>query len=338
MAKLKIYAVARGREVGLFTSWAGPSGAQAQIDGFSKALYKSFEGPDARGVALRWLVSTGVELPPELATEAALLVGGQLAEPPPPAETAAPATETKTWHYAVALGRKPGLYSTWYGPDGAKEQITGLAETKYRKFADRDCALIFLHDHQAQLDEALTAEVGAAVAAIPPPPSGRDLEGRPQILMVTDGCARGNGQGGEVRGGWGGVLRSGSHYKERAGGLLNTTNQRAELLAIVHMLEGLPHASRLWLQTDSMTVINGFRAGNHQEPKADVGNRDIWERLAAAAQRHVIEEIVYRSDEHRDVRRCHELANEASQGEQLEPDLAPPATGLSADDEELFLE
>ena len=114
MAKLKIYAVARGREVGLFTNWAGPNGAQAQIEGFSKALYKSFEGPDARGVALRWLVSTGVELPLELATEAALLIGGQLTEAPPPAETAAPASTARA---AVCPLIPPSTSSSMGRPD-----------------------------------------------------------------------------------------------------------------------------------------------------------------------------------------------------------------------------
>jgi hypothetical protein len=138
MAKPKIYAVARGREVGLFTSWAGPGGAQAQIDGFSKALYKSFEGPDARGIALRWLVSTGVELPPELATEAALLVGDQLAEAPPPAETAAPAADTKTWHYAVAMGRKPGHYSSVKGQAPRWSPETVIVENRLGGFEGLD--------------------------------------------------------------------------------------------------------------------------------------------------------------------------------------------------------
>jgi len=43
MAKKKFYAVARGRNPGIFTAWFGPSGAQAQVRGFRGAVYKGFE-------------------------------------------------------------------------------------------------------------------------------------------------------------------------------------------------------------------------------------------------------------------------------------------------------
>ena len=250
-----------------------------------------------------------------------MLVGETVADAHPLlAETPALAEhETKTWYYAVAQGYRPGIYHSWYGPGNAKEQAAGPAAAKYRKFADRDCALVFSHDNQAQLDDDLAAEVVAAVAALPPPPSGRDRDGQPKILLIVGGCACGNGKG-EVRGGWGGVFRSGSHCKECAGGLLNTTNQRAELLAVGTMLDILPHPSRLWIQTDSMTVVNGFRAGQHQQPTPGVGNQDLWARVAAAAVRHTIGEVVYRSDAHRDVWRCHELSKAASQSDQLELD------------------
>ncbi len=40
--KKKFYAVARGRNTGIFTAWFGPGGAEAQIKEFSGARYKGF--------------------------------------------------------------------------------------------------------------------------------------------------------------------------------------------------------------------------------------------------------------------------------------------------------
>lgn len=42
MAKKKYYAVAVGRQPGIFTQWFGKTGAHAQVDGFRGAKYKGF--------------------------------------------------------------------------------------------------------------------------------------------------------------------------------------------------------------------------------------------------------------------------------------------------------
>lgn len=42
MAKKKYYAVAVGRQSGIYTQWFGDAGAQVQVNGFKGALYKSF--------------------------------------------------------------------------------------------------------------------------------------------------------------------------------------------------------------------------------------------------------------------------------------------------------
>ena len=41
---------------------------------------------------------------------------------------------TKRKYYAVARGRKPGIYDSWYGPGGAEEQVAGFAGALYRGF------------------------------------------------------------------------------------------------------------------------------------------------------------------------------------------------------------
>jgi ribonuclease HI len=50
--KNKFYAVARGRNVGIFSAWFGTSGAEAQIKGFAGARYKGFTNIDE---ARQWL-------------------------------------------------------------------------------------------------------------------------------------------------------------------------------------------------------------------------------------------------------------------------------------------
>ena len=37
-------------------------------------------------------------------------------------------------YYAVAKGRRPGIYSAWFGPAGAEAQIRGFTEARYKGF------------------------------------------------------------------------------------------------------------------------------------------------------------------------------------------------------------
>ena len=38
-------------------------------------------------------------------------------------------------YYAVVRGCRPGIYSAWYGPGGAEEQVRGYAGARYKGFA-----------------------------------------------------------------------------------------------------------------------------------------------------------------------------------------------------------
>lgn len=42
--------------------------------------------------------------------------------------------------YAVAKGRKPGVYDSWYGLNGAKKQIDGFSGAHHRRFRSREDA------------------------------------------------------------------------------------------------------------------------------------------------------------------------------------------------------
>jgi ribonuclease HI len=112
----------------------------------------------------------------------------------------------------------------------------------------------------------------------------------PSVEAFTDGACRGN----PGPGGWGVVLRSGGRVKELSGGEPATTNNRMELRAAIEALTALKKPCRVELYTDSTYVRSGitewlpaWRArGWRTADKKPVKNQDLWEALAALAERH----------------------------------------------------
>ncbi|MFN7184576.1 MAG: ribonuclease HI, partial [Thermomonas haemolytica] len=103
-------------------------------------------------------------------------------------------------------------------------------------------------------------------------------------------------------GGWGAILqaREGDRVvKERtlSGGEAMTTNNRMELMAAIAALEALKEPCEVVLTTDSQYVRQGItewmpgwlRRGWKTAGGEPVKNRDLWERLHAAASRHAVD-------------------------------------------------
>ena len=113
------------------------------------------------------------------------------------------------------------------------------------------------------------------------------------IEVYTDGACRGN----PGPGGWGVLLRYGSHEKRMRGGEANTTNNRMELMAAIMALEAVKKAGKIRLTTDSQYVKNGItqwlanwkRRGWKTASKQPVKNQDLWQRLDRATIDHDIE-------------------------------------------------
>jgi ribonuclease HI len=113
------------------------------------------------------------------------------------------------------------------------------------------------------------------------------------VQAFTDGACRGN----PGPGGWGVVLRSGDRERELSGGAPDTTNNRMELTAAIEALKALKRPCSVALYTDSTYVRNGitqwlpaWRArGWRTADKKPVKNQDLWETLAALAERHDVE-------------------------------------------------
>ncbi|GLZ36784.1 ribonuclease HI [Actinokineospora sp. NBRC 105648] len=114
------------------------------------------------------------------------------------------------------------------------------------------------------------------------------------VEIYTDGaCVPNPGPGG-----WGALLRYGTHERELRGGEVEeTTNNRMELMAPIQALETLTRTSTVRMYTDSTYVRNGitqwvakWRAnGWLTSAKQPVKNVDLWQRLDEAASRHDVE-------------------------------------------------
>ena len=112
------------------------------------------------------------------------------------------------------------------------------------------------------------------------------------VLIFTDGACRGN----PGPGGWGALLRYGSHEKTLSGGEKNTTNNRMELLAAINALKSLKQACKVDLYTDSQYVQKGIsewiigwkKRDWKKSDKKPVKNADLWQALDKETTRHEV--------------------------------------------------
>lgn len=118
-------------------------------------------------------------------------------------------------------------------------------------------------------------------------------ESKKSVEIHTDGACLGN----PGPGGWAALLRYQGRERELSGGEADTTNNRMELMAAIMGLESLKEPCRVDLTTDSQYVRQGItqwmanwlRRGWKTAGGDPVKNRDLWERLHAAAGRHRVD-------------------------------------------------
>ena len=147
---------------------------------------------------------------------------------------------------------------------------------------------------------------------------------RKQVEVHTDGACLGN----PGPGGWGVLMlarEDGVVIKERElmGGEAQTTNNRMELMAAIAALEALREPCTVILTTDSQYVRQGIldwlanwiRRGWKTAGGDPVKNRDLWERLQAAAAPHAVDwRWVKGHSGHPENERVDQLARIAAEG------------------------
>jgi ribonuclease HI len=150
------------------------------------------------------------------------------------------------------------------------------------------------------------------------------------IELFTDGASRGN----PGPGGYGVVLKSGSHRKELSGGYLLTTNNRMELLAVIVGLEALKkNGSVITVYSDSSYVCDAVNKGWlfdwEKKGFSKKKNPDLWERFLKIYRLHKVKFVWIKGHAgHKENERCDVLAVEAALSKNL-----PSDTGYLADKE-----
>lgn len=146
----------------------------------------------------------------------------------------------------------------------------------------------------------------------------------PDIELYTDGGAEPN----PGKGGYGIILSYKGVKKEFSQGYELTTNNRMELLGVIHGLQKLKTKSRVTVFSDSQYVVNGIEKGWARNWKRKnwfrtrtqkASNYDLWEQLLNLidAQEKVTFQWVKGHAGHIENERCDELAMLALQGDNL---------------------
>ncbi|MDB1144938.1 MAG: ribonuclease HI [Alcaligenaceae bacterium] len=138
------------------------------------------------------------------------------------------------------------------------------------------------------------------------------------VDIWTDGACKGN----PGVGGWGVLLRYGSHERRLFDGELETTNNRMEMMAVIQALNALTRPCHIRLHVDSTYVKNGMTTWIHNWIQKDwlrpdchkIKNTDLWLEMLEATKRHQIEWIWVKGhagDEGNEI--ADELANQGVQ-------------------------
>jgi ribonuclease HI len=113
------------------------------------------------------------------------------------------------------------------------------------------------------------------------------------VEIYTDGACSGN----PGPGGWAALILYEDERESLAGGKRHTTNNRMEMTAALKALETLDEPSDVTLYTDSSYVSRAFNDGWLDNWKSNgwrtaskkpVKNKDLWQKLLAATERHEV--------------------------------------------------
>ncbi len=263
---------------------------------------------------------------------------------------------SKKKFYAVAVGRRPGVYTEWYGETGAEIQVRGYPGAVFKGFATRKAAEAFVASPPPSRPGAEKRDPAGAPATdgqpragdrqtANPPDHGRETDARSKaapahrgagkrttttdtdgVRLYTDGSALNN----PGPGGYGVVVINGDGRRELSAGFRRTTNNRMELLACIAGLSALKSPASVVLYSDSRYVVYGItkkwarnwqRRGWKKANGEPALNPDLWERLLALCDTHDVEFVWVKGHAgNPENERCDRLAVAAASGEALAVD------------------
>jgi ribonuclease HI len=163
----------------------------------------------------------------------------------------------------------------------------------------------------------------------------------PDVVIHTDGACIGN----PGPGGYGVVLKFGSHIKELSGGFRLTTNNRMEIMAAIVALQALKKRCAVTLYSDSQILVDSIEQGwahkwrkkGWKKGRKWVRNADLWEQLLSLCEEHEVEFLWVRG--HAGVvenERADQLSMAAAQGRELAVDEAYEAGATQIKPASLF--
>lgn len=210
--------------------------------------------------------------------------------------------------YAIAVGAKPGIYTSW---PAAHAQVKGFPGAKYKGFATRPEAELWLENPPTHTPTAKKAKAAKNISMAPADTSPKAGE----VTIYTDGGARFN----PGPGGYGVVQIYNGETKELSGGYRHTTNNRMELMGCIVALRDLEHRDKpVTVYSDSQYVVNGItkgwakgwrRRGWMKSNKQPAINPDLWAELLELVEGlNIIFRWVKGHAGHPQNERCDELA------------------------------
>jgi ribonuclease HI len=178
-------------------------------------------------------------------------------------------------YYAIASGRKPGIYDNW---PAAQAQVTGYQGARFKGFPTRGEA-------EAWLKNPIYTRAAKKVRHTAGPSITDTSPRTDEVTIYTDGGARYN----PGPGGYGIVQIYNGERKELSGGYRLTTNNRMELMGCIVALRELEYRDKpVTLYSDSSYVVNGIvkgwakswrKRGWIKSDKKPAVNPDLWAQL-----------------------------------------------------------
>jgi ribonuclease HI len=161
----------------------------------------------------------------------------------------------------------------------------------------------------------------------------------PEVDLYSDGGAEPN----PGKGGFGVIMSYKGIKREFGQGYELTTNNRMELMGVIHGLERLKTKSIVNVFTDSRYVIDGIEKGwaerwkskNWYRTRTEKAiNYDLWDKLLTLISAHqkVVFNWVKGHAGHLENERCDELALTALRGDNLQVDTGYQPTQLQSDE------